>query len=808
LIFRPAGSASVVSAGLLLTTFFALLILVPSRAAGQNGCSTSSFTSSDVPKAIPDPGTAESALVVPVGKAIAAVAVRVTITHPFDSDLKIELVSPRGGIVNLAEAVGMWGSDFTDTVFDDGASSSIVSQLPPFTGTFRPVEPLAAFTGSGSAGAWKLRVADLRARYAGELVSWGLDVTGCATPPTPVQKPAGAPDPPPLPTGVPAGHIPAEGTVITVNTIADDDDAGPVTVAQLLAHPGADGTISLREAIEATNNDPGKYTIHFAPALEGKSIDIANPQPGPLPPLQGSGVLIDGDIDGDGRPDVTITNHLTDPLAYGFQVFSGDNRLHALALQGFPSGIQFLVNFAGPLPANQTYAHDIVSGVEISTNDLSGTGVSGGISLFPNLERGECAQQPVCETRNTWTDMRLVGNRIESRKRAIFVHMAPSVGDALERLTIAGNAIQIGAPDSTDPNSGIDLSAGYEAGAGGNRVSGALIAYNTIDVEGKAYAISATAGGQGGASNTVEDLAIVANRVQFTGIVTSADSARGVNFAVSDGCAPDSVAGSDCSQNDILRRVQVVGNVFSGQDDAGVLVADPCCGGTPSSNIIDLLVSKNLIQGIVPPAELNPRGIVIAGHTNVANVTIDANTIEQETIEPLTEHVADLAGAGILVVGGLGSGTGPVPGAHLTTIHNVLITNNRIDTDLTGIALVGGGPSDEDGATDTYGHVISGVALIGNVIVHSPILATPFDPGIKGITLIGGLAGRPPATTTFCSVTDVGLFGNLVVGVLNDVSVISNFGDGASGNVAKLGQAPRVIAPVTNPPPIPVTGRQ
>ena len=806
MIARPAEGASVVSAGLLLGAFLAGPIVAPSRAAAQDGCSISIFTSNDVPRAIPDPGTSESALVLPAGNAIAAIAVRLTLTHPFDSDLKLELVSPAGKVVTLAEGVGMWGHDFVGTVFDDRAGRSVISELPPFTGTFRPSEPLAAFLGSARAGAWKLRATDLRARYTGQLVGWGLDVTSCPGPAAPPSETVGAPDPPPLPAGVPTGHIPAEGTVLTVTTNMDVEDGDVSSVSHLLASPGHDGMISLRETIDATNKDAGTYTIHFAPALKGKSIDIANPQPGFLPPLRGRGVFVDGDIDGDGRPDVTITNHLTDPFGYGFQVFSGDNRLHALALKGFPFGIQFLLDFAGPLPTHQTFGQNVVSGNEITTSDLSGRGVEAGIDLSPTLERSDCSRQ--CETHNTWVDIRLVGNRIDSLKEAIHVFVAPTIGDAVERFTVVGNAIQIGAPGSTEPNSGIDLSVGYLPGARENRVSDALIAYNSIDLEGRVYAISTTVGGRGGASNTVEDLAIVSNRVHFAGIVTSPDSARGVSFGVSDGCAPDSVAGSDCSHDDVLRRVRVVGNVFAGQDDAGILVADPCCGGIPSSNIIDLRISKNLIQGIVPPAELNPRGIVIAGHTNVVNVTIDANTIEQETIEPQTEHIADLAGAGILVVGGLGSGTGLAPGGDLTTIQSVFITNNRIDTDLTGIALVGGGPSDEDGATDTYGHKVSDVVLLGNVIVRPPVLASRWDPGIKGISLIGGFGGLPPATTTFCSVTGISLAGNLVVGVLDDVSVISNFGGGASGNVAELGGPPRVIAPVPTPAPAPIDGRQ
>jgi len=57
------------------------------------------------------------------------------------------------------------------------------------------------------------------------------------------------------------------------------------------------------------NNDPGQYTVRFAPALAGTTIRVGSSPPGvELPPLRGGGVFIDGDIDGDGRPEVTLLN--------------------------------------------------------------------------------------------------------------------------------------------------------------------------------------------------------------------------------------------------------------------------------------------------------------------------------------------------------------------------------------------------------------------------------------------------------------------------------------------------------------------
>src|SRR5258708_21793621 len=88
---------------------------------------------------------------------------------------------------------------------------------------------------------------------------------------------------------------------IVVTTTSDATNGTPSSVAALLADPGPDG-ISLREAITATNNDPGTYTIRFASSLKGATITLDSQ----LPPLLGGGVTIEGDVDGDGKPDLTL----------------------------------------------------------------------------------------------------------------------------------------------------------------------------------------------------------------------------------------------------------------------------------------------------------------------------------------------------------------------------------------------------------------------------------------------------------------------------------------------------------------------
>ncbi len=163
------------------------------------------------------------------------------------------------------------------------------------------------------------------------------------------------------------------------------------TVAGLIANPGPDG-ISLRESIEATNNDSGTYTIRFAPGLAEKTIEIEGST---LRPLTGGGVTVEGDIDGNDEPDVTVraTGALAHNLgAAGFQISSSRNHLHALRVEGFFTGVE-LRPINNPLPSHQTFADNTLS-------DLVIRDVRDGVRLtFYRLECGlaEPPPKPPCE---------------------------------------------------------------------------------------------------------------------------------------------------------------------------------------------------------------------------------------------------------------------------------------------------------------------------------------------------------------------------------------------------------------------------
>src|SRR6185295_18239494 len=61
---------------------------------------------------------------------------------------------------------------------------------------------------------------------------------------------------------------------VTVDTTTDVLDGNTNSIALLIANKGADGKISLREAIMAANNTAGADTVLFSAAINGTPITL------------------------------------------------------------------------------------------------------------------------------------------------------------------------------------------------------------------------------------------------------------------------------------------------------------------------------------------------------------------------------------------------------------------------------------------------------------------------------------------------------------------------------------------------------
>lgn len=118
---------------------------------------------------------------------------------------------------------------------------------------------------------------------------------------------------------------PIRAATYTVNATDDTDDGF------------CDSThCSLREAINAANNNPGPDTITFNPSLSGRTITVTSTA-GPLT-IQGPNSLsttIEGDINGDAVPDVTILYGGTGAGISGIRIRSSGNVIQNLIIQGF-----------------------------------------------------------------------------------------------------------------------------------------------------------------------------------------------------------------------------------------------------------------------------------------------------------------------------------------------------------------------------------------------------------------------------------------------------------------------------------------
>jgi len=141
------------------------------------------------PAAIPDLGETDSVIVVSnVTSALNKVTVSLHITHTYDLDLVIELISPDGTTNLLSASNGSFGdnygigcgSDSQRTTFDDEAALPISAGFPPFLGSFQPQRPLSVFIGKAGTninGSWRLRVQDQFASDTGTLQCWSLFLT-------------------------------------------------------------------------------------------------------------------------------------------------------------------------------------------------------------------------------------------------------------------------------------------------------------------------------------------------------------------------------------------------------------------------------------------------------------------------------------------------------------------------------------------------------------------------------------------------------------------------------------------------------
>jgi len=149
--------------------------LVPSTTVYTLG-KTYTFSSSAA-VTIPATGKVSSTVAVNPSVVINSVRVVLNISYGKDGALYIHVVAPNGTDILLANQVGGTGQNFTNTVFDDRALTSISFGSAPFTGSYQPAVPLSFLKGANAQGKWTLWVEVEGSGGTGTINSWSLEAT-------------------------------------------------------------------------------------------------------------------------------------------------------------------------------------------------------------------------------------------------------------------------------------------------------------------------------------------------------------------------------------------------------------------------------------------------------------------------------------------------------------------------------------------------------------------------------------------------------------------------------------------------------
>ena len=511
--------------------------------------------------------------------------------------------------------------------------------------------------------------------------------------------------------------------------VANNSDAlnGDISSADnLTANPGPDG-ISLREAIEATNNDPGTYGIRFDEALSGSTITLGSG----LPELTGGGVAIEGDMDGDRISDVTIASPDGERGLWGFSVASSGNRLAGLTLRRFLTGVQLQPSVSGTsLPDHQVYADNVIANMVI-LNVNEGIAVRSGFS-------SECPGPPEpqrCETYNTWTNTSIVGNTVQARRLAAHdvdprgIAVRPThVGDSFVHATVTDNDVGVSGRNT-------DIGIGVQSGLDSTnvRIADVFIARNTVSGP-VGIGIEVTAGANRAQATTVENVRVVDNRIDLVdrdqafccqGIVVQAGSD-----------SPEFAIGPPVRYLDdnLVRDVVVRGNSVTGDLAWGLSVQAGVGGGGHRNRVRNIRVVDNLFRStkaamgaFVWTGDGNPYKNRYSADNRISGLVIKKNRIRIATGRDFRDAGGGVGASGVALLSGHKFG-------RYNVIRNVRIAGNLIRIAYVGIKLVGG---------------------IGETALRNRVICVPRS-------------------------------GNSIIGARKNLSVRSNI-DGARGNKARLG---------------------
>ncbi len=579
----------------------------------------------------------------------------------------------------------------------------------------------------------------------------------------------------------------ATSNPLVVDTTSDTSDGDTTSISTLIADKGADGNISLREALEAANNTIGLDTIRFNvtdPLVGGAhTIDVLSA----LPNITDA-VIIDGTSDPDfgGTPIVELDGSSAG-LVDGLRLISGSDgsTIRGLVINQFGSqGIE-INNSDGNTIAGNHIGTDVTGTVDLGNG-------SAGIYLFSaqnNIIGGTTVADRNLVSGNQGSGILRQGsnggNVIQGNYIGTDVTGTLDLGNAQNGIAFAG--------------SGVDTIGGAVVGAGnvisGNNMDGISIGAgaNGVIIQGNYIGINVA--GTGTIANTGDGIAVNADNTQIGGTtslarnIISGNSVEGIDLDGNSNTVQGNYVGTD------VTGTLTLGNIDDGIDISG---ANNTIGGTSAS-------ARNIISGN------SQDGIEIGTATATGNVIL-GNYIGTDVAGAVdlgngSHGVRIFNGASTNILGGTAVAARNVIAGndadgvymHGTGTSGNVVQGNYIGLDATGTMGVGNGDDGVwvgTGATGTTiggttagaRNVISGNIDVGIVISGTGTSTTVVQGNYIGIDAAGtsavanhddGVWIGGGATNTTIGGTTAGarniISGNLFDGVqIHDVGTSSN----------------------------------
>lgn len=565
------------------------------------------------------------------------------------------------------------------------------------------------------------------------------------------------------------GTTTASPDTVTVNSTTDLSDGDTSSIGNLIASPGSDGVVSLREAIEAANNNAGSDTIAFDIPVSDAGYEVSGiagtwtiSLTSSLPTLTDDGTIISGTTQADLNPDGPEIEISAASLSgvHCLVIESASNVVHGLVINRCPL-IGVLIQTSG---ADYNTVSGNYIGIDASGSTDLGNGTTG--VMISDGSQGNVVGGDTPEERNV-----ISGNN----QYGVYIY-----GDGTDQNTVSGNYV------GTDATGTLDR---------GNTQTGVAISYgaqnNTVggDTEGERNIISGNGGdgvsisGSGTISPTINNT-VSGN---YIGTVVSGTQALG---NTGDGVE----IGAGAQNNTVGGDTEGERNVISANSTGVRIGGTDTMTNTVSGNYIGTDVTGTLDRGntnegvrIASGAQNNTVGGQTAGERNVISGNnyygvwiggseADGNTVAGNYIGTDAAGAQELGNTydGVLIndgaqnntIGGQTAGarnviaasTNSGSGVHIfgTGTDGNTVSHNYIGTDATGtqdkgnsahgVRIDGGaqnntvGPNNLIAYNDSNGVFVNWFTTVGNTISQNSIHS---NTGL-GIQLSNGGNGNMP----------------------------------------------------------------